>query len=141
MMTARVVTPDVETAPMLDIGTGANGWRRGIPIAGGRFEGRIPGAIPPGGADRNLARTLRIGHPRARNTLRTGGHPIRLTGEGGPAGDPETMDPVLKARPFDRPAWYARRRPVSEPAAPVPARPSARVCPGGLRVPEGPRHE
>jgi hypothetical protein len=52
----HLFTLDVALAPMLDIGQGPNGYRRIIPITGGRFDGRISGEILPGGADWNLVR-------------------------------------------------------------------------------------
>lgn len=68
----RVMTLYVEIAPALEIGAIGAGFRRVIPITGGRFEGpAIRGEVVPGGADWNLTRPDGVAEVWARYTLRT----------------------------------------------------------------------
>lgn len=139
MKTEKLFTLNVELAPMLDIGMGPNGYRRVIPITGGRFEGRISGDILPGGADWNLVRPDGTVHLWARYTLRTDeGALIMITNEGFQPGDPEMMDLILSGKPFDTAQWYARTRPVFETAAPDITWINSRVFVGDLLAPSGP---
>ena len=103
MKTAPLFTLDVDLGPMQDIGEGPNGYRRIIPITGGRFEGRISGDILPGGADWNLVRPDGTVHLWARYTLRADdGALIMITNEGFQPGDPETMDLILSGHRMAR---------------------------------------
>lgn len=139
MKTAPLFTLDVDLGPMQDIGEGPNGYRRIIPITGGRFEGRISGDILPGGADWNLVRPDGTVHLWARYTLRADdGALIMITNEGFQPGDPETMDLILSGKPFDVSKWYARTRPVFETAAAQHKWINSRVFIGDLLAPKGP---
>lgn len=139
MKSNKFFTLNVDLAPMLDIGMGPNGYRRVIPITGGRFEGRISGDILPGGADWNLVRPDGTVHLWARYTLRTDeGALIMITNEGFQPGDPEMMDLILSGKPFDTSKWYARTRPVFETSDPKIAWINSRVFIGDLLAPTGP---
>jgi hypothetical protein len=106
---------DVDLGEFLDVGEGPNGYRRIIPIIGGRFYGAIHGEILHGGADWNLVRPDGTVFLWARYTLKTeDGELIMITNEGFQPGDPDTMAKILSNQPFDADKWYARTRPVFE---------------------------
>lgn len=71
-------------APTLDMGAGANGVRRLVPITGGTFEGpKLRGVIEPGGGDWQLVRPDGVTSVEAKYTLRAGdGTLISVTNRG-----------------------------------------------------------
>jgi hypothetical protein len=84
----------VEIGPALEVGTTPHGFRRVIPITGGRFEGpEIRGVVLAGGADWNLRRSDGVAEVWARYTLQTDdGVLIQVTNAGlsrGAHGTPE----------------------------------------------------
>jgi hypothetical protein len=107
---------DVELDPALDIQETPQGYRRVIPITGGKFHGdRISGTILPGGADWNLVRHDGIVHLWARYTLKTNdGVLISIINEGFQRGPADTMAKILAGEQIDVSEWYSRTRPCFE---------------------------
>ena len=130
---------DVELAPFQDIGEVPGGYRRVIPITGGKFTGeRLSGKILPGGADWNLVRPDGTVHVWARYTLQADdGTLIMITNEGVQPGDPETMAKLLAGEPVDMDSLYGRTQPVFEVAGAKYAFLNQRMFVGNL-TPTGP---
>jgi hypothetical protein len=106
---------DVELDPPIEIQETPMGYRRVIPITGGRFTGRIQGEILPGGADWNIVRHDGIVHLWARYTLKTDdGVYISILNEGFQRGPADTMERILAGKPIETSQWYSRTTPRFE---------------------------
>ena len=77
-------TLDVSLSPPLEFGTTPHGYRRFIPITGGRISGpRLNATILPGGGDWNAIRGDGMGHLLAKYTIKTDdGVLVSVTNEG-----------------------------------------------------------
>jgi hypothetical protein len=102
----------VEIDPALEVGSTAHGFRRVIPITGGRFEGpELRGVVLPGGADWNLRRSDDVAEVWARYTLQTDdGVLISVTNAGLARGTPGTPERYARTVPSfevgdERYAW------------------------------------
>jgi hypothetical protein len=121
----------VEIDPALEVGTTPHGFRRVIPIVGGRFEGpELRGTVLPGGADWNLRRSDDVAEVWARYTLQTDdGVLISVTNAGLAHGTPGTPERYARTSPsFEvsdaRYAWLTRSvfvGTLERDAGPVPA--------------------
>ena len=91
----------VEIGPALEVGSTPHGFRRVIPITGGRFEGpRLRGIVLPGGADWNLRRSDGVAEVWARYTLHTDdGVLISITNAGLSRGTPGTPERYARTTP------------------------------------------
>jgi hypothetical protein len=105
----------VEIGPALEVGTTPHGFRRVIPITGGRFEGpEIRGVVLAGGADWNLRRSDGVAEVWARYTLQThDGVLIQVTNAGLSRGEHGTPERYARTSPsFEvgdpRYAWLER---------------------------------
>jgi hypothetical protein len=105
----------VEIGPALEVGTTPHGFRRVIPITGGRFEGpEIRGVVLAGGADWNLRRSDGVAEVWARYTLQTDdGVLIQVTNAGLSRGEHGTPERYARTCPsFEvgdpRYAWLER---------------------------------
>jgi hypothetical protein len=105
----------VEIDPALEVGSTAHGFRRVIPITGGRFEGPgLRGVVLPGGADWNLRRSDDVAEVWARYTLQTDdGVLIAVTNAGLSRGAHGTPERYARTSPSfevsdERYAWLTR---------------------------------
>src|SRR4051794_26873030 len=105
----------VEIDPALEVGDTQRGFRRVIPIVGGRFEGpEIRGTVLPGGADWNVRRPDGVAEVWARYTLQTDdGVLIQVTNAGlsrGAHGTPERYARTVPSFEVgdERYAWLER---------------------------------
>jgi hypothetical protein len=105
----------VEIGPALEVGTTPHGFRRVIPITGGRFEGpEIRGVVLAGGADWNLRRSDGVAEVWARYTLQTDdGVLIQVTNAGLSRGEHGTPERYARTSPSfevgdSRYAWLER---------------------------------
>lgn len=130
---------DVELGPVLDIGPVPGGYRRIIPITGGRFVGdRLRGTILPGGADWNLERPDGTVYLWARYTLQTDdGALIMITNDGLQPGARDMMAQILAGEEIDMTNWYAKTRPTFEVSHDKYAFLNSRIFVGNL-TPQGP---
>jgi hypothetical protein len=105
----------VHIDPALEVGATVHGFRRVIPITGGRFEGPdLRGIVLSGGADWNLRRSDDVAEVWARYTLRTDdGVLISVTNAGLSRGAPGTPERYARTSPSfevsdERYAWLTR---------------------------------
>ena len=91
----------VEIDPALEVGDTQRGFRRVIPITGGRFEGpEIRGIVLPGGADWNVRRPDGVAEVWARYTLQSDdGVLIQVTNAGLARGAPGTPERYARTVP------------------------------------------
>jgi hypothetical protein len=105
----------VNIDPALEVGATPHGFRRVIPITGGRFEGpELRGVVLPGGADWNLRRSDDVAEVWARYTLQTDdGVLISVTNAGLSRGVHGTPERYARTSPSfevsdERYAWLTR---------------------------------
>jgi hypothetical protein len=105
----------VHIDPALEVGATPHGFRRVIPITGGRFEGpELRGVVLSGGADWNLRRSDDVAEVWARYTLQTDdGVLISVTNAGLSRGAPGTPERYARTSPSfevsdERYAWLTR---------------------------------
>ena len=117
---AFVMELAIELAPALDLGVTPAGFRRMVPITGGRFEGpKIRGDVLPGGADWQILRNDGVLHVEARYALRTSdGALIYVKNSGLRHGPPEIMERLIAGHPVDPRSYYFRTAPRFEVSAP-----------------------
>jgi hypothetical protein len=133
---------EVEVDNAIEIGQVPAGFRRVVPITGGRFEGeRMRGTVLPGGADWNFYResdsTI---HIWARYTLKTDdGVLIGIINEGIIHANADAALKVITAAPLaPGETWHSRTRPVFEAPQGRYAWLNAAVFVGELRYPPRP---
>jgi hypothetical protein len=105
----------VHIDPALEVGATVHGFRRVIPITGGRFEGPdLRGVVLPGGADWSLRRSDDVAEVWARYTLQTDdGVLISVTNAGLSRGVHGTPERYARTSPSfevsdERYAWLTR---------------------------------
>lgn len=110
----------VTLSPSLDVGPVPTGFRRVIPIVGGRFEGeRLRATVLPVGADWNLVQPNGIVYLSARYLLQTDdGALISILNEGWSRTDNEVMQAIMANRPYPTEGWYTVTHPRFEAADP-----------------------
>lgn len=121
MPTLRLLyTSVVKVGTPIVIGNTPAGFRRVIPIVGGRFTGpRIQGRILPGGADWQIARFDGIIEVEARYTLETEqGQLIYVVNRGLRHGPPEVIERLNAGEEVPPNAYYFRTAPIFEVADP-----------------------
>ncbi|MEW6261116.1 MAG: DUF3237 domain-containing protein [Thermodesulfobacteriota bacterium] len=106
----------IEVGPALVIGNTPAGFRRVIPILGGRFSGpRIRGRVLPGGADWQIVRLDGTLEVEARYTLETEqGQLIYVTNRGLRHGPPEIIERLSAGMEVSPDLYYFRTTPILE---------------------------
>lgn len=111
-MTAPLVAPEpfahirCLVDDIVDLGPGPAGHRRVVAITGGSCEGRIAGAILPGGADWQVVRDDGVIEIEARYVIETGeGARVLVDSRGLRHGPPEVMAALARGEEVD-PAHY-----------------------------------
>jgi hypothetical protein len=105
----------IDVHPPQIIGHTALGERRIVPIAGGKFEGRLHGEVIPGGADWQIVTASGATLLEARYTLRTtDGALIYIRNKGVRHGPPEVMSRLARGERVDPAEYYCRTTPSFE---------------------------
>ncbi len=104
------LTLAVTVGEAVEVGRTSTGFRRVIPILGGRVSGRLQGEVMPGGADWNTVRADGTTHLWARYELRTSdGSVVSVVNEAfhGPDDAPILTRPTFEVGEGG-PTWLAR---------------------------------
>ena len=114
LKTELLFTATITVGPTVDLGPGARGGRRMVPILSGTFEGpSIKGVILPGGTDWQLVRGDGVTEIEAHYTLKTDdGVLIRVINKGFRHGPPEVMQRMAAGEAVDSSADYFRAAPT-----------------------------
>lgn len=108
----HVSTIQVEVAEPVDLGVGADGWRRIVPIVSGSATGEITGRVLPGGADFQVQRPDGVTELEARYPLELDdGTRIEVFNHAIRAGAPADMERLMAGEPVDPDRIYFRGAP------------------------------
>ncbi len=108
----HVTTIKVSVSEPLDLGEGADGWRRIVPIESGVATGEINGRVLPGGADFQVRRPDGVTVLEARYPIELDdGTRLEMTNEAIRAGSAEDIDRLMAGEPVDPERIYFRGTP------------------------------
>lgn len=108
----HVSTIAIEVDEPIDLGEGADGWRRIIPILSGTATGEISGRVLPGGADFQSRRPDGVTELEARYPIETGdGTRLEVINEAIRAGSAEDIQRLMVGEPVDPARIYFRGTP------------------------------
>ena len=118
---AHLTTLRVTVGRPIDIGIGAKGERRMIPITGGSVEGPgLNGRVLPGGADVQLIRADGVAEIDATYAIETdAGERVLVHNVGMRHGPPEVIAAMRRGEDVDASLVYFRTVPVFDTAAPT----------------------
>lgn len=108
----HVTTIKVAVAEPIDLGEGADGWRRIVPILSGTATGAISGRVLAGGADFQVRRPDGVTELEARYAIESDdGTCIEVTNLAIRAGSAEDIERLMVGEPVDPERIYFRGTP------------------------------
>ncbi len=108
----HVTTLRVEVTEPIDLGEGADGWRRIVPITAGTATGELSGRVLPGGADFQVLRPDAVTELEARYPIELAdGTLIEIVNHGIRAGSGADIDRLMRGEPVDPDRIYFRCTP------------------------------
>lgn len=108
----HVTTIRVHVGEPIDLGEGADGWRRIVPIESGTAEGEIAGTVLPGGADFQVRRPDGVTELEARYPIAADdGTVLEVTNIAVRAGAAEDIQRLMDGEPVDPERIYFRGTP------------------------------
>lgn len=108
----HVTTIQVEVAEPIDLGEGADGWRRIVPIVSGSATGEISGRVISGGADFQVRRPDGVSELEARYPIEVeDGTRIEVINHALRAGEPSDIERLMAGVPVDPDRIYFRGSP------------------------------
>lgn len=107
-----VATIKVAVSEPIDLGEGADGWRRIVPIESGVVSGDLNGRVLPGGADFQVRRPDGVTVLEARYPIELDdGVLLEMTNEAIRAGSAEDIERLMADEPVDPERIYFRGTP------------------------------
>lgn len=108
----HVSTIRVRVGEPVDLGEGADGWRRIVPIVSGTAEGEVAGQVLPGGADFQVRRPDGVTELEARYPIATAdGTVLEVTNIAMRAGSSDDIQRLMEGEPVDPDRIYFRGTP------------------------------
>jgi uncharacterized protein DUF3237 len=110
---------EIEVGPAVEVGPTPRGFRRIVPITGGRVSGLLTGRVLPGGADFQLIRSPTETEVEARYLLESDrGELVYVVNRGLRTASAEDIARLRADQPVDPARVYFRTTPSFETAAP-----------------------
>lgn len=108
----HVTTIQVEVAEPVDLGKGADGWRRIVPIVSGSATGEMSGRVLPGGADFQVQRPDGVTELEARYPIELDdGTRIEVINHAIRTGERRDIERLMAGEPVDPDRIYFRGSP------------------------------